>query len=109
MAHREFRDDEGRMWTVWEVRPERRDRREGGDRRQQPRRSPDRRKRRLLLAVVGPELARGWLAFEAEGVRRRYTPVPEGWSEASEADLRSWWRAAQPLPPAISRKRRLFD
>ena len=105
MAQREFQDDKGRLWTVWEVRPERVERREGDERRKRPRGSPDRRQQRLLLAVVGGDLARGWLAFETRGERRRYTPIPEGWEGAADADLRAMWNEAVPLPP----KKRLIE
>ena len=105
MAQREFRDEKGRLWTVWEVRPQRRERRQGEERRQRARGSPDRRQQRLLLAVVGGDLARGWLAFETVGERRRYTPIPDDWAEAPLTELRNWWSAALPLPP----KKRLIE
>lgn len=105
MAQREFQDDKGRRWTVWEVRPERRERRAGDERRKRPRSSPDRRHQRMLLAFVGGELARGWLAFETSGERRRYTPIPDGWSDATDEGLLELWNAAVALPP----KKRLIE
>ena len=105
MAHREFEDDKGRVWTVWEVRPDRRERRAGEERRKRPRGTPDRRQQQLLLAIVGGDLARGWLAFETRGERRRYTPIPDAWLAASDDDLRTIWRSAVSVPPA----RRLIE
>jgi hypothetical protein len=37
---------------------------------------------------IDPDLVRGWLAFEGAGERRRLSPVPTGWLEASDAELR---------------------
>lgn len=98
MAYREFRDDEGRVWEVWDVVPERRDRRGGVDRRHEFRDGSDRRKRRVLSAVVSGDLAKGWLVFTTAAERRRYVPIPEGWTEASEAQLIRWCSEAKPLP-----------
>ena len=107
MAQREFVDDNGRVWTVWEVHPERRDRRQGQERRRQPRSAPDRRREQLLTAVVGRDLAKGWLAFESQGgaERRRYAPIPEGWALKPDDELRALWSAAT----AVTAKRRFAD
>ena len=99
MPNREFQDDKGRKWTVWEVRPDTRERRAGEERRKRPRGSPDRRHQKLLLALVGGDLARGWLAFETRGERRRYTPIPDGWTDATDDELRTIWQAAVAVPP----------
>ena len=105
MAHREFQDDKGRLWTVWEVRPERRDRRTTGDRRRRPRSAPDRRKQQLMGAAIAGELAHGWLAFETTGERRRYTPIPDDWAQVPDAELVTLWRAAALVAP----KKRLLE
>ena len=99
MAHREFRDTHGRLWEVWDVVPERRDRRSGVDRRKSARETFDRRKMRILSAVITGDLAKGWLVFSNIMERRRYAPVPEGWTDANEAQLLVWCEAAKPLPP----------
>ena len=99
MAHREFLDDRGRQWEVWDVRPERRERRSGGERRRSARDRVDRRKQQLLLAVIGGELANGWLAFTTKGERRRYAPLPDNWVTATTQQLLDWLAAAKPLPP----------
>jgi hypothetical protein len=98
MAHREFEDDRGRHWDVWDVIPERRDRRGGADRRKSAREAFDRRKMRLLSAVITGDLAKGWLVFSTTLERQRYSPLPEGWTGATLAQLLLWWEAAKPLP-----------
>jgi hypothetical protein len=99
MAHREFRDEKGRLWEVWDVIPERRDRRSGMDRRKLARETFDRRKMRVLSAVISGDLAKGWLVFATSLERRRYSPLPEGWAEASDIQLNQWRAAAKVLPP----------
>ena len=99
MAHREFQDDRGRLWEVWDVIPERRDRRSGAERRKSARETFDRRKLQLLSVVVKGDLAKGWLVFTSTLERRRYAPLPEGWAEASTTQLWDWCAAAKPLPP----------
>jgi hypothetical protein len=105
MAHREFRDARGQLWEVWDVIPERRDRRSGVERRQQARETFDRRKMRVLSAVITGDLAKGWLVFSTKSERRRYSPLPEHWVDASDAKLRDWCQAAI----ALSAPRRLIE
>lgn len=62
MATRVITDADGATWTVWAVDP-----------------------RRPLLAKEGRE--HGWLTFMAGTVRRRFSPVPEGWEEWSDERL----------------------
>lgn len=62
MAHRSFRDERGREWQVWDVRP-------------------------TADIVIRPELRGGWLAFESGDEKRRLAPVPDGWETASDAEL----------------------
>ncbi|MGQ0713120.1 MAG: hypothetical protein ACT4PJ_05240 [Gemmatimonadaceae bacterium] len=63
--HREFVDQKGRRWEVWEVRPGAR-----GEAR-----------------PVRAELAAGWLAFESEEEKRRLAPIPSGWNELTPEAL----------------------
>jgi hypothetical protein len=98
MAHREFRDERGRLWEVWDVIPERRDRRSGMDRRKSSRETFDRRKMRVLSAVITGDLAKGWLVFATAMERRRYSPLPERWADASAVQLSMWCTAAKPIP-----------
>ena len=101
MALREFTDQKGRSWTVWDVHPrlaERRQRNAGPP--------PGERERRRFVEPrlhLRPSMAAGWLVFEAnDGERRRLAPIPGGeisWSEAPESELRAWCAMASPAPP----------
>lgn len=107
MAFREFVDERGRKWTVWDVHPtlaERRRRNAGPP--------PGMRERRRFVEQrlhIRANMAHGWLAFEAQdGERRRLAPIPgdsEGWQNASVTQLRTWCARADPAPPA----RRLIE
>jgi hypothetical protein len=106
MACRDFTDDAGRYWVVWDVYPT------FGDRRQKNAGAPfeTRDRRRLLERRVRlPHMAKGWLTFEAsDGERRRLAPIPEmrgGWAKATPDKLREWCTMASPSPPA----RRLIE
>jgi hypothetical protein len=87
MALREFADEHGRGWTVWDVYP---------SRNIEPRRQD----------LDQPEIA-GWLAFESTetGERRRLMPVPMDWVTRSDVELRGLWIRAVP----VSSKRRLIE
>lgn len=112
--HRQFQDDDGLLWQVWDVIPS------WGERRKQQRRqlkgSPpagfterrlaDRRKRRGIRIGLTEDLTQGWLAFECQGMRRRIAPIPSGWDSLSEDELREAWRAAEKLP---QRRGRLIE
>jgi hypothetical protein len=71
-----FLDDSERRWEVREIceplLPERSD----------------------LLAR--PEFAAGWLLFSSGAERRRLAPLPPGWREAPESQLRRWCAEAFP-------------
>lgn len=95
MAIREFNDDRGRRWRVWDVYPslvERRLRRGGP-----PPGMPERRLSDQPRARLRNDLTRGWLVFEAsDGERRRFAPVPQPeWADASDHQLRRWCMVAQ--------------
>jgi hypothetical protein len=88
MAIREFTDNAGQSWTVWEVQPKSIERRLAdhpevvavvGERRQRSSVQP-----RLRMS---PHLARGWLTFESRHERRRLIPAPAGWTELSSEQL----------------------
>ncbi|HEU0301075.1 MAG TPA: hypothetical protein VFR37_16545 [Longimicrobium sp.] len=70
MAYREFTDDGGRAWRAWDTYPEKRE-------------------------FVSPGFEDGWLSFEAEGEKRRLVPVPPGWEEGTEVQLRGLLQAAR--------------
>jgi hypothetical protein len=101
MPYREFTDPDGAEWRAWETRP-------------------------AAGANVRNALAGGWLSFQSGRQRRRLAPVPEGWGEQSDEQLRAWLDAAEPqaeaeiedLPdaesepgrtPVYSRTRRVLD
>lgn len=48
--------------------------------------------------LVREELVDGWLTFQTERERRRYSPAPENWDTASDDQLRAWWLEAKPAP-----------
>jgi len=54
---------------------------------------------RMLSAVITGDLAKGWLVFASAMERRRYTPLPERWAEATDEELARWCALAKPLPP----------
>ena len=104
MAFREFTDEGGRKWTVWDVFPtlaERRERDAGPP--------PGVRERRRYVESrtrISARMAHGWLAFEAaDGERRRLAPIPNGWAQGSTEQLRAWCTSAEAAPPA----RRLIE
>ena len=68
---REFKDEKGTDWLVWDVYPT-----NDGD-------------RMADAPSVFPhrEFSDGWLCFESKYEKRRVTPVPVGWEEFSEARL----------------------
>src|SRR4051812_15170552 len=87
MPHREFLDESGRLWDVWDVRPTSVERRVNADRRQALRETTDRRQRREMRLVVPSELREGWLAFHTMGERRRVSPIPNGWEFLTDREL----------------------
>ena len=98
MGLRNFKDNRGGEWRVWDVRPyrlqhghaERRLAERRGDNGRaftgaERRSGQDRRGRKPGLFTPGLEA--GWLCFESEEEKRRLTPIPPGWDEAAEGGL----------------------
>jgi hypothetical protein len=78
---RQFRDADGVEWTVWEV--------DAADIASTPER----------MAYLDPALANGWLAFDdLRGHRRRLAPVPYGWEESTDGQLRGLLARATSVP-----------
>jgi hypothetical protein len=107
MAIRDFTDERGRRWSVWDVHPtsaERRQHDAGPPPGVTERRRYVEPRRRLRSSMAQP-----WLAFESkDGERRRLRPIPTtstGLAEAPEDQLREWCAIAEPAPPA----RRLIE
>ncbi len=111
MAHRSFTDSNGIHWNVWDVMPQWTERRSGEERRRvadddpsvdppvlERRRNADRRGgttegSRIRIAEG---LSRGWLAFETDGDKRRFAPIPAGWEELSDQELEALCARANP-------------
>jgi hypothetical protein len=70
MAHRTFKDADGRDWEVWDVVPSQ---------------------------WVGPTLDGGWLAFQSGHDRRRLAPLPLYWATAPEIELRELLARSKPV------------
>ena len=104
MASREFTDERGGLWRVWEVQPESLERRMASDPHLRPamerRRAPQSR-----VKVSNPHMAHGWLAFESRSERRRLAPIPEQWEQMSPAELCELLARARPSRPV----RRLIE
>lgn len=80
MAFRTFRDPEGREWQVWDVVPSR-EAEYGAS-------SPK---------FLPPEMAEGWLCFEAADEKRRLSPCPAGWEECDDAAIHALCQHAHPV------------
>ena len=78
---REFADEKGTTWRVWDVNPTLHAR-------------PGEVSKRLSIGVPN-----GWLCFESLGERRRLTPIPDDWDRADDARLAAWCRNATLVPP----------
>jgi hypothetical protein len=101
MACRDFTDDAGRYWVVWDIYPslaERRQKNAGP-----PLGRADRRGFRERRAQFRSKTTKGSLTFEsADGECRRLVPIPEmagGWAKATPDQLRAWCTMANPSPP----------
>lgn len=92
MAHRQFRDEDGRAWEVWDVNPSRALRPETADISTVG--HQHQRGTRLNLPI---ELRGGWLAFKTEGESRRLAPIPAKWAALEDQDLARLAREAQPI------------
>lgn len=105
MALREFVDERGRRWTVWDVHPTLVAR----DLNVSQSSSPEERRNSDPKVQLPPGVAFNWLAFEAsDGERRRLVPIPPCetlWSDAPEQQLCTWCEIAKQVPPT----RRLIE
>ncbi len=99
MAHREFIDANGTHWQAWEVIPSSAERRRSGERRFGGRARRDRRQRQELRIRMDDAITRGWLVFESEREKRRLLPIPPGWDQGTDDDLRALCEAATAAPP----------
>jgi hypothetical protein len=88
MALREFTDQTGCRWRVWDIRPEQ------------------------LHAATRAEdhlqdISYGWLAFEptAGGEKRRLSPIPARWETATDLELERMLERAEPVEEGGARVR----
>ena len=99
MALREFADDDGRPWQVWESRPGR-----------APSNSAQERYFEAGSAAAGDNPSRftpgrsdGWLTFRSGSDKRRLSPIPDKWEQADERALRRYLAAADVIAPTAGR------
>lgn len=104
MATREFVDDDGTLWMMWEVHPALEDRRQARDP-VPPDAMEERRKLRNFRSPIPGQMRAGWLAIQSATERRRITPVPEGWLERTDDELRAMLAASV----NTGRRRRLIE
>jgi hypothetical protein len=83
VSFREFRDESGTEWEVWEIKPALLERRMLADAPLDTERRTTSRRR----APVADELRFGWLVFQSSESKRRLAPVPAGWERFSREDL----------------------
>lgn len=87
---------------MWDVRPERVDRRAGERRLERPtpwtgperRAAPDRRQDRELTTMLAFPLSEGWLVFKNGDEKRRLAPIPPNWERYASEQLRELWKQA---------------
>jgi hypothetical protein len=105
MAYRTFVDRRNAYWQVWDVRPDRIERRSVERRVAKPgswsgpeRRKSDRRGLNLRRVVLDSGLESGWLVFESKSEKRRLSPIPKNWENATESELRFYCEKAKIVP-----------
>jgi hypothetical protein len=105
MAYRTFLDSRNNYWQVWDVRPDRIERRsverrEGGSAEWKgvERRSGERRRLDQRRIVLDNGLGSGWLVFESKTEKRRLNPIPSCWDTCTESELRSCCEKAKVVP-----------
>jgi hypothetical protein len=89
MSYRRFDDTEGRAWEAWEVHPSMVERRLNRDRRAERRQEAvERRVAPEIRLIIPLELREGWLALQGRNERLRISPIPEGWMNLTDEELR---------------------
>ena len=109
MAYRTFTDENGSYWQVWDIRPERRERRSierrtnraapwpGPERRKGERRNTERRGLQQSRVVLASGSATGWLIFESLSESRKLVGIPAGWEKYTQTQLRMLAQKATPF------------
>jgi hypothetical protein len=92
MPMRQFADNDGRVWEVWETRPAKRELRGTyRERLKSLHNAP-------TVTSMMQGLEHGWLTFRSGVEKRRFAPIPENWVAASEDQLGRWCKRARPVP-----------
>ena len=73
MPLREFTDEKGHVWRVWDTVP--------------------------ASTTLRAEFVHGWLTFEQGMRRRRLAPIPPGWATLGDGELRRLCEQAVPEQP----------
>ncbi len=99
MGYRTFVDRDGSYWQAWDSQPTRTERRlRGSDRRNhkpfpwkgaERRVGPDRRMTEQRRITLSAGYGSGWLTFESLDEKRRLIPIPQGWEDLSQTELRA--------------------
>jgi hypothetical protein len=98
MSHREFQDEDGRAWEVWDVHPanfESFETARDAD--------ADARGVRPNQLTLPNELRDGWLAFKCGTESRRLAPIPTRWVAFDDQELALLVRVAKPIGPVTPR------
>ena len=94
MAHRQFKDQEGRLWEAWDVHPMSVARKLRAERAEQSGREVVDDEGTFALPNA---LRDGWLAFQTAGETRRLAPIPSNWDQRSDRALAELARSAEPI------------
>lgn len=62
-----------------------------------PERRGGRERRMRTPGLLTPGLEAGWLCFERGDEKRRLSPIPAGWDEASDEELEALFQQARPV------------
>ena len=105
MGYRTFLDRDGSYWQVWDSQPSRMERRStGSDRRNhkpfpwagaERRAGADRRLTEQRRITLAGGYGAGWLTFESLDEKRRLLPIPQGWEDIGQEELRALCRKAR--------------
>ena len=105
MAYRTFVDRDGAYWQVWDSQPTRVERRVSQTDRRNLSRFPwprserrsgnDRRTVSQRRITLTEGYGGGWLTFESLSEKRRLLPIPTGWEDATQAELRVFCEKAK--------------
>lgn len=95
MAHREFRDENGGIWQVWDVFPSTL---EGLTAKRQALATDasDPQRPRAAKFTLPAQLRGGWLAFQSQVESRRLAPIPSDWVSLPDSELAALVRSAPP-------------